>query len=141
MKAPAPWVLALAFVGLSACTASAALHDQEEILILEVASDSVPCVGEMVGRCIQVRYPGTEHWRIFYDPIDGFQHEEGVQYTLEVGRRGVPDPPADGSAYAYRLIRILAREPVAGGVVAWPPSDVAISLRRCGLRSWDFASP
>ncbi len=114
MKAPGPWILALAFVGTSACSASTAVLGQEEILVLEVAPDSVPCVGEMVGRCIQVRSPGEEDWRIFYDPIDGFQHEEGFQYTLEVGRRAVPNPPADGSAYAYRLIRILARERVEG---------------------------
>ena len=68
----------------------------------------------MVGRCIQVRGPGEEVWRTFYDPIEGFQREEGVRYTLEVGRRAVLNPPADGSAYAYRLIRIIDREPPAG---------------------------
>ena len=114
MKAPRPWILALAFVGISACTASTGVDGQEEILVLEVAPGLVPCVGEIVGRCIQVRTPGEEDWQIFYDPIDGFQHEEGVQYTLEVGRREVPNPPADGSSYAYRLIRILAQEPVEG---------------------------
>ena len=61
-----------------------AVYGQEEMLVIEVAPDSVPYVGEMVGRCIRVRNPGEENGRIFYDPIDGFQHEEGVQYTLEV---------------------------------------------------------
>jgi hypothetical protein len=107
-------MLALAFVGTSACSSSTDLLGQEEILVLEVAPDLVPCVGEIVGRCIQVRNQGEEDWQIFYDPIDGFQHEEGVQYTLEVGRREIPNPPADGSSYAYRLIRILAQEPVEG---------------------------
>ena len=112
MKRLAPWILALVFVVVSACASSTAVYGQEEILVLEVAPDLVPCVGEMADQCIQVRSPGEEDWRTFYDPIDGFQHEAGVQYTLEVGRREVLNPPADGSAYVYRLIRVLAREPV-----------------------------
>lgn len=114
MKRLAPWILAPAFVVVFACTPSTAVYGQEEILILEVAPDLVPCVGEMADQCIQVRTPGEEDWRNFYDPIEGFQHEVGVQYTLEVGRREVLDPPADGSAYSYWLIRIIAQEPVGG---------------------------
>ncbi len=110
----APWILATALVVASACTSATALYGPEESIVLEVAPDSVPCVGEMKGRCIQVRSAGEGDWRIFYDPIDGFQHEAGVRYTLEVGRRAVLHPPADGSAYTYRLIRIIAREPAAG---------------------------
>ncbi len=107
------WILAFTSLLASACTSSTAAN-QEEILVLEVAAESVPCVGEMQDRCIQVRSPGGEEWQIFYDPIEGFEHKEGTQYTLEVGRRRVPNPPADGSAYAYRLIRIIAQEPVGG---------------------------
>lgn len=101
-----PLILALAY----ACTPTA-VNGQEELLILEVAPDRVACVGEMRGKCIQVRSPGEEEWRTFYEPIEGFEYEEGVRYTLEVSRREVPNPPADGSAYEYRLIRIIDREP------------------------------
>jgi hypothetical protein len=116
MKRLAAWALACAIVAVTACTAGspATVFGQEEVLVLEVAPDLVPCVGEMVDRCIQVRSPGEEAWRNFYDPIEGFQREEGVRYTLEVGRRAVLNPPADGSSYAYRLIRVIAREPPAG---------------------------
>jgi len=31
-----------------------------------------------------------------------------------VSRREILNPPADGSGFVYRLIRILAREPVEG---------------------------
>ncbi len=114
MKRIATWILATAFIAVSACTSATAVYGPEESIVFEVAPDSVPCVGEMKGRCIQVRSPGAPEWRTFYDPIDGFQHEPGFRYTLEVGRREVLDPPADGSAYTYRLIRIIAREPGEG---------------------------
>jgi hypothetical protein len=105
------WILAFASALAVACTSSTAANEQEEILILEVAAEKVPCVGEMEDMCIQVRIQGEDEWQIFYDPIEGFEHEEGTQYTLEVGRRRVKNPPADGSAYVYRLIRIIAQGP------------------------------
>ncbi len=98
------------FLVASACSSATTVPGDEEVLVLEIAPDSVPCTGEMVGQCLQVRSPG-EDWRRFYDAIEGFVHEPGVRYTIEVGRRVVPNPPADGSAYAYRLVRILARGP------------------------------
>jgi hypothetical protein len=109
----ARWILGVGMVALAACgvSAPAAVEAQEEILVLEVAPDSVPCVGEMVGHCIQVRSPGEEAWRKFYDPIEGFEHEVGFHYTLRVARRDVPNPPADGSAYAYRLLGVISKEP------------------------------
>jgi hypothetical protein len=111
MKHLASWIVATALAVVPACTSAPTLNESEEVLVLEVAPDSVPCVGEMVGQCIQVRSPGEEDWRKFYDPIEGFEHEVGFRYTLRVGRREVLDPPADGSALAYRLISIIAREP------------------------------
>lgn len=116
MKRLALPVLALASLVVLACTASspAAVYGQEEILVLEVAPQRVPCVGEMQDMCLQVRSPGEEEWRKFYDTIEGFEHEEGVAYTLEVGRREILDPPADGSSYAWRLVRILEETPGGG---------------------------
>lgn len=94
-----------------ACQISIGENTYEEILTLEIARNSVPCVGEMTGMCIQVRTPGETEWRKFYDPIEGFRHEEGTAYVLEVGRREVEDPPADGSAFRYRLIRVIDEDP------------------------------
>lgn len=106
------WNLATALVLVVGCAPSpSSLVGQEETLVLEVAPTTVDCVGEMRTQCIQVRSPGETTWRKFYDPIEGFRREDGVTYTLEVGRRTIANPPADGSAYAYRLIRIISREP------------------------------
>lgn len=114
MKSPSPAILAVLLAAGSACTSTPMLYGDEQLLVLEVAPDSVPCVGEMAGNCIQVRSPGEEQWRKFYDPIAGFRHEVGVRYTLSVARREIADPPADGSAAAYRLIRIIERHPGGG---------------------------
>lgn len=93
----------------SACAVSspATLYGQEETVVLEVAPQRAPCTGEMADMCLQVRSPGETQWRLFYDPIQGFEFEEGVGYTLEVGRREILNPPADGSSFAYRLIRVV----------------------------------
>ena len=93
------------------CQLSVEERPQEEILTLEVARDSVPCVGEMTGMCLQVRTPEETEWRKFYDPIEGFRHEKGTAYILKVGRSDVKNPPADGSAFRYRLIRIIHEDP------------------------------
>ena len=86
----------------------------EEVLRLEVAPRRVACVGEMRDQCLQVRAPGEETWSKFYDAIEGFDYQEGFLYTLEVGRRERLPPPADASAYAYRLIRVVDKVQTTG---------------------------
>lgn len=85
---------------------------EEEILMFEVASERVECVGEMQQLCLQVREPGETEWELFYDEIEGFTWEEGFRYTLEVARRTVENPPADGSSFQYRLVRVVERDEV-----------------------------
>lgn len=113
-RAPLP-LLILTLAALTGCTSTpTTLYGQEVIVVLEVAPERVPCQGEMEDLCLQVREPGEEEWRKFYDPIDGFEHEPGFLYTLRVSRREVLNPPADGSAFDYTLIEILEKE-AAGG--------------------------
>jgi hypothetical protein len=106
-------VAALATLLMAASCSSTAPAD-EEILVLEVASETVTCQGEGVHRCLRVRAPSETEWRNFYDAIEGFTHEEGHRYVIEVARRRIVDPPADGSSFSYRLLRILAEESVDG---------------------------
>ncbi len=103
-------MLALGLAGTTAC-GSAPAPAQEDLVVLEVAPETVRCVGEMVQRCLRVRGPGEEEWRNFYDPIEGFEHRDGTRYLLEVERSLVPDPPADAGAYRWRLVRILEEGP------------------------------
>lgn len=98
----------LAAVTLAAC-GMLGLAD-EDIVTLEVAPQTVECVGEAVQRCLQVRESPEEEWRYFYDTIEGFTYEEGYTYVLRVLRQRVDDPPADGSALRWRLLEVLSKE-------------------------------
>jgi hypothetical protein len=85
-----------------------------EVVTLEVGPETVECVGEAVQRCLRVREHPGDAWRNFYDPIQGFTHEEGFLYRLSVLRERVSDPVADQSSFSWRLLRVLSKEPVEG---------------------------
>lgn len=112
---PSPWIAlaALLLLGASACAAPA--DAGEEIVTWEVAPQRVDCTGEMPQRCLLVREPPAEEWTRFYDDIDGFTHEEGHRYRIRVARTRRPDPPADASAFAYRLVDVISKTRAAPG--------------------------
>lgn len=105
-------VAAASFI-LAAC----ASHNPSaaDVLTLEVAPNTVACTGEAPQRCLLVRAPSDQAWTRFYGRIDGFTHEEGYRYRIEVDRQRVANPPADGSAFRYRLLRIVSRERAEAG--------------------------
>jgi len=77
---------------------------------MEVGAHRVPCTGVARTRCLRVRVAPDTSWRIFSDPIKGFAFEEGYRCRIEVDRRRVPNPPADGSSLAYELVRVISKE-------------------------------
>jgi len=70
----------------------------------------VPCTGVARMSCLRVRTLPDGAWQFFYQDIEGFAFEEGYRWRLDVERRRVPDPPADGSNMAYRLVRVVSKE-------------------------------
>ncbi|WP_310572110.1 DUF4377 domain-containing protein [Gemmatimonas sp.] len=108
MVATGRFTIALAGV-LAAIGACAASQPTSSVrLVLEVAGERRRCTGEAVQQCLVVRRDADTTWGNFYDRIDGFTHEAGIRYRIEVERTMVAKPPADGSAYRYRLIRIIS---------------------------------
>ena len=83
----------------------------ETVLVVEVAPQRVTCVGVDVQQCLRVRPAAGAPWDLFYDHIEGFEHEPGFHYRLLVARRAVADPPADASSLAFRLLAVLAKRP------------------------------
>ena len=77
--------------------------------VMQVAAFRVDCVGVGPQTCMQVRHHDDEPWSLFYDGIEGFTHEAGFAYELLVAVYRVPNPPADGSSVAYRLVKKLKR--------------------------------
>src|SRR5438270_599352 len=101
------WFGTLAFLLLGGCRPSTA--PSEHVVVLEVAPTTVACTGSFPTTCLQVRERQDAPWQYFYDPIEGFSFEPGYHYWLRVAVRVVPNPPADGSSRAYRLIAILSK--------------------------------
>lgn len=83
------------------------------VIVMDVASQRVPCTGVGPQECFKVRQHPDTAWTFFYDGIEGFVFEAGFEYTLRVAVREVKNPPADGSSLAYRLLAILRKAPPA----------------------------
>jgi hypothetical protein len=88
-----------------------ALQPGEEASLLYVGPRWIPCSGEGITRCLQVRRAPEGAWEAFYDSIQGFGYQEGYSYTLAVATREVANPPADASSRSIRLLRVIARSP------------------------------
>jgi hypothetical protein len=84
---------------------------REQVLTLDVAPQQVPCTGVGPQLCLKVRQHPDTAWTLFYDAIEGFQFEEGFEYTLRVAVREVENPAADASSLSYRLLAILRKVP------------------------------
>ena len=61
--------------------------------------------------CTLVRGRPDGEWQLFYDGIEDLDYEPGFRYVVMVAVRVVPDPPADASSVAYRLVRLLEKTP------------------------------
>ena len=85
---------------------SAAKGDVEELLVT-VGPRLLDCVGVGPRKCLEV------NGELFYESIDGFDHEEGYTYRLRMERYdafpGKKEPPADASRYGYRLIEVISK--------------------------------
>jgi len=95
-------------------------EDPINLELFVVGPEYVDCVGVSEQQCLVVN--GNN----FYSDIDGFKYEEGNVYALEVGRTEIENPPADGGAYEYELVRIINE--VSAELLAhnwqWVSSDV-----------------
>lgn len=72
------------------------------------------CQGEGSFDCLLVQQGyqiGGQNWELFYDDIQGFRHEPGYIYLLQVRIEKMPDPPMDGSDRRYRLVKIISKRP------------------------------
>lgn len=81
------------------------------ILEVTVGPELVDCVGAAPMRCLMV------DGELFYEPIEGFEHEKGYEYRLKMEQYdawpGQEEPPQDASRYGYRLIEVISKERAA----------------------------
>lgn len=83
----------------------------EEVL-LTVGPELVPCTGVAPQTCLRVRTKIGGDWELFYDRIDGFDHEPGFETSVIVRRERIENPPADASAYRWKLVQVIGRRPI-----------------------------
>ncbi len=93
------------------CSSATGLTERE--FSLEVSEQRVPCIGVGPQECLQVRESSDVAWQLFYDNIEGFTYEPGFRYVLRVAERRVPNPPADSSSLAYRLLHVVSKTPAS----------------------------
>ena len=117
--------IVLALVALSACqpdrsTDGDVVKIEEEEDGVEVDGDRnvkvmevtvgprlLDCVGVAPMKCLEA------DGLLFYESIEGFEHEEGFSYRLKIERYdafpGEEEPPQDASKYGYRLIEVISK--------------------------------
>ncbi|MGI9599312.1 MAG: DUF4377 domain-containing protein [Acidimicrobiales bacterium] len=78
-----------------------------EMKRLWIAAETVECVGVGPQTCLLVAESADGPSEYFYDSIEGFTHEPGTSYVIDVEVSEVVDPPEDGSSRSYRLIEII----------------------------------
>ena len=82
----------------------------EEVLVYHVAPYKQTCMRMVPGECLLVKEQPEDAWRPLYESIEGFAYEPGYAYVVQVERREIANPPADGYPYAYRLLRVVEKK-------------------------------
>lgn len=120
MRASVNFILAGSAMALAAMACSDGTGDrgepgpavEKEVWVAHFVSD---CVGVGPQKCLNVRESPEVEWTLWYDPIEGFEHEAGYDYRLLVNETTVSDPPADASSIHWTLVEILEKTPVIAG--------------------------
>lgn len=77
-----------------------------------VGPERVECTGSAPQLCLVV------DGELFYDEIEGFEHEAGYIYRLRIEEYdrwpGQTEIPQDAGRYGYRLLELLAKTPAPG---------------------------
>ncbi|GAB3982001.1 hypothetical protein GCM10028806_52820 [Spirosoma terrae] len=106
MKRLTTWlILAFLFVQLSCHTSKI----RPETGQMQIGAYRKDCTGVGPMKCLLVKEEGSADWHYFYSEIEGFTHEEGYEYTIQVRKETVPDPPADGSSIRYILVKEIEK--------------------------------
>lgn len=74
-----------------------------------VASETVDCTGVGPQKCLLIKKAASDDWQYFYSNIEGFNHQNGYEYVLEVKEDILPNVPADASAIKYTLIKEVSK--------------------------------
>lgn len=108
----------LSFVLLS-CDNKEPLEDTYVNILLQVSETTVwePIWGGSDAQTVEhmlVKEPSETEWqKLVMGCIEGFEYKHGHAYELEVCKTILANPPADGSKYSYKLIKVISDTPPA----------------------------
>lgn len=107
-------LLFIACVLLSGCNQNDEPKENSQIIRMWVSAQTTVTYlwGDDSGNepieCMQVRFSPDGSWEpMLFGTIEYFEYEKGVEYELSVMRTNLPNPPADGSSFSYRLESII----------------------------------
>ncbi len=104
--APAPTIASAPTVASSQIEACVDETAVDCVMEVSVGPERVYCEGSAPMMCMMV------DGELFYDEIDGFEHEAGYRYRLRMERYDRwlgQETPADASKYGYRLIEVVEK--------------------------------
>jgi len=78
-----------------------------------VAPQMVDCVGVGPQKCLLLKEHPEDDWELWYEPIEGFDFEQGFLYELLVEEKSNDNPPADASGITLALSEVISKTPVA----------------------------
>ena len=84
-----------------------ALSDSR-IAFLRIKHHLVECEGYQVSLCFLVQEEGSDQWTYFYDQIEGFDYQWGVDYDILVQIETVETGLADASTVHYTLLEVVS---------------------------------
>src|SRR5690554_6655152 len=88
---------------------AAALAQEADVKTLFVGPVRVDCEGAAPQQCLLVKEVADGEYQLFYDVIEGFDHEAGFEYELRVEAEAVENPPADASDRVWRLVEVVSK--------------------------------
>ena len=96
----------------TAATIVATPTNPDQVQEVTVGPQRMECVGVAPQMCLVVND------ELFYDEIDGFDHQPGYAYRLRIERYdrwpGQTEIPQDVGRYGYRLLEVLDQQWAAG---------------------------
>lgn len=113
------WLLFMAMVLLVvACTPGDSGLDEIPVdqpgsitdeITMYVEAKTYPCPEDETQNCLRVREVGGD-WMVIDIPIEGFEHQEGIDYLLRVNKIRAINQPADVPLLRYELVEIVSQE-------------------------------
>lgn len=82
---------------------------KKDTILLTVASKQADCMGVAPQKCLLIKSKEDPDWTFFYSNIEGFNYVPGYEYVLEVKKEKIDNPPADRSAFVYKLVKEVSK--------------------------------